>query len=649
MDEKENLNNNLQNPNQQDLNNSANNQINNVENPYIQNTEDNPYYNPYFQNTDLGDPSFNGSDINVNNDIYNQAYMGNNNMDINSTETYNNSQVDATNIQEDSNMTQSSASNMQESSRAASEDSINLFNMSESNSDENSDSSVMSDTNNNINANGMENETIDTTMHVNPILSPNINNSNFEPTQYNNQVDNLNNSQLVDNNQFNNTPQFADNNQFNNNPQFVDNNQFGNNSSQNVYGNNNDEEFKKSWMGKLYDKANNRKFNIPAFFFGGFYYLYRKLYLFGFIFTILSCLISILGIYTTLINIGNSSSIILPLLLTIVLPIVLAIVYGFAFYPLYKGNVNKKLAKYKNEVQNPAQLVDTAKQNGGTSIPFVLLGILLNGVISSIALTTIMASLISNFVDGFMDGLSSPTNNINTNNLINNSTENDVIYDIYNFYEDYYFEYDASKWLVDEDNKLTYDNYTFSYIQSIEALSSVGFDISQNDGRSSFFTYLYNLFSSQIDAQTTTLELGSSLFVYENGIYYSYFDLVYTTSIERCYFVLIPESDIFIEFILSNADTVVADDIHNEVISYICSIINEPTTQTSGKDSNSIDSDVANGINSNMVSLPTSNSNNVTSQNNATNSVNNVGIQTSNNTINDNLNEITTVSNTTVR
>src|SRR5699024_7172961 len=127
----------------------------------------------------------------------------------------------------------------------------------------------------------------------------------------------------------------------------------------------------------------------------------------------------------------------------------------------------------------------------------------------------------------------------------------------------------------------------------IEALSSVGFDISQNDGRSSFFTYLYNLFSSQIDAQTTTLELGSSLFVYENGIYYSYFDLVYTTSIERCYFVLIPESDIFIEFILSNADTVVADDIHNEVISYICSIINEPTTQTSGKDSNSIDSDVA--------------------------------------------------------
>lgn len=592
MDEKENLNNNLQNPNQQDLNNSANNQINNVENPYIQNTEDNPYYNPYFQNTDLGDPSFNGSDINVNNDIYNQAYMGNNNMDINSTETYNNSQVDATNIQEDSNMPQSSASNMQESSRAASEDSINLFNMSESNSDGNSDSSVMSDTNNNINANGMENETIDTTMHVNPILSPNINNSNFEPTQYNNQVDNLNN------------------------PQFVDNNQFGNNSSQNVYGNNNDEEFKKSWMGKLYDKANNRKFNIPAFFFGGFYYLYRKLYLFGFIFTILSCLISILGIYTTLINIGNSSSIILPLLLTIVLPIVLAIVYGFAFYPLYKGNVNKKLAKYKNEVQNPAQLVDTAKQKGGTSIPFVLLGILLNGVISSIALTTIMASLISNFVDGFMDGLSSPTNNINTNNLINNSTENDVIYDIYNFYEDYYFEYDASKWLVDEDNKLTYDNYTFSYIQSIEALSSVGFDISQNDGRSSFFTYLYNLFSSQIDAQTTTLELGSSLFVYENGIYYSYFDLVYTTSIERCYFVLIPESDIFIEFILSNADTVVADDIHNEVISYICSIINEPTTQTSGKDSNS---------------------------------VNNVGIQTSNNTINDNLNEITTVSNTTVR
>ena len=126
-----------------------------------------------------------------------------------------------------------------------------------------------------------------------------------------------------------------------------------------------------------------------------------------------------------------------------------------------------------------------------------------------------------------------------------------------------------------EDGSLAYGNYTLSYIQSIENLTSAGFDINQNDGRSSFFTYLYNLFSSQIDAQSTTLELGSSSFIYDNGIYYSYFDLVYSASIERCYFVLIPEDDIFMEFILSNTDTVIPDDIHNEIVSYIGSITDE--------------------------------------------------------------------------
>ena len=81
-----------------------------------------------------------------------------------------------------------------------------------------------------------------------------------------------------------------------------------------------------------------------------------------------------LGIYTTITSIGNSSNIILPILLTLLLPLILAVVYGFAFYPLYKKDVNNKLKKYKNEAQTPAQLLDNAKQKGGTSIPFVLLG-----------------------------------------------------------------------------------------------------------------------------------------------------------------------------------------------------------------------------------------------------------------------------------
>ena len=151
------------------------------------------------------------------------------------------------------------------------------------------------------------------------------------------------------------------------------------------------------------------------------------------------------------------------------------------------------------------------------------------------------------------------------------------------------------------------------------------------------------MFSSQIDASTTTLELGSSSFVYDNGIYYSFIDLVYTASIERCFFVLIPENDIFIEFILSNNDTVISDEIHDEVVSYICSIQEEQVSDTTGN----INTDVVNGIDSNNVNIPSSETNSTEPQNSATNLINNTEPQISaNNTTENNPGGLTIVSNT---
>ena len=400
---------------------------------------------------------------------------------------------------------------------------------------------------------------------------------------------------------------------------------------QNSYGSSNDEEFKKAWMGTLYEKANRRKFSIPAFFFGGIYYLYRKLYLFGFIFTLITCAVSLIGIYATFSSLTNMlgtpslSSAILPMLLTTLLPIIINIVYAFAFYPLYKGDVNKKLEKYKVEAQSPAQLLDIANKKGGTSIPFVLLGILASGIISSIALTIIITSTFANFVNGIFTGLPQNNQNENGNTLVGNNAEDNLAnYLPYNFYEDYFLEYDASTWSEDGNGALINGTYQLSYIQSLEGLTGSGFDINTNEGRSSFFTYLYNLFSSQIDATTTTLELGSSSFILDNGIYYSYFDLVYADSIERCYFILLPENDVFIEFILSNTDTIIPDEIHEEVVSYICSVTNEPleqendavngnsldgTTDDSIPTSSSIDANVVN-VNDNTTTTSGSNSSN---------------------------------------
>ena len=643
MDEKNNLEN-------QNLNNvSMNNPDTNI-NPYDQSIEENPYYNPYFQNSDLNNSPYfddNNSNMDFNNDIYNQGYM--NNVQPDNQPTVSEKEPDNTIINQ---------------------------------VDNNVDNSKLNDINE---ENNFEAPSETNVAPVNPILNPNINQSNFQqPQDFNNdqfdtQPQELNNNQFgtqpqeLNNNQFGTQPQEFNNNQFGTQPKEFNNNQFGtqlqefnnnqfgtqpqefnnnqfdnetaipNSGQQNVnsYGSNNDEEFKNNWMGKLYDKANHRKFSIPAFFFGGLYYLYRKLYLSGFIFLLISCIIPIIGMYaisSSLTSIptntlsGSISSFIVPILLTTVLPIIINILYAFAFYPLYKNNVNKKLEKYKSEAQSPTQLVDIARQKGGTSVPFVILGILLSGVITSVALITMISSTLSSFFNDILGGNPTPQNQLNTNNIYN---EGDLTptYDVYNFYGDYYFEYDSSVWTEDIDGKLVYDNYTLSYIQSIENLTSVGFDINQTQGRSSFFTYLYNLFSSQIDASTTTLELGSSSFVYDNGIYYSYFDLVYTDSIERCYFVLIPEEDIFIEFILSNTDTVIPDEIHNEVVSYICSTTTEQN-QTSTDIPQIPNANIVNGVD-NEVSLPDSEMNNNVDTNNINSqagdsNVINVGNTTSN-------------------
>ena len=654
MDENNNLgNSNLDNKNANNKIENSNNPIENANNPYVPNTEDNPYYNPYFQNNDAGNSPY-YDNTTINNDIYNQTYM--NVQQDDSAEPNDNSQDNNQENSQDSTLEPDNANNSNTTDNIA--ENTNLNNMAVSSEPQNNE--PLNDLNTN-------------TIHVNPILSqsinPNpisldpINKSSIDPNQdfNNNQTSFQNfagqdNSQMTDQSFSNDQSGFQNfatqdnaqmNNQdFNNNQSGFqnftgqDNSQmndqgFSNDQSgfQNSYGSSNDEEFKKAWMGTLYEKANRRKFSIPAFFFGGIYYLYRKLYLFGFIFTLITCAVSLIGIYATFSSLTNMlgtpslSSAILPMLLTTLLPIIINIVYAFAFYPLYKGDVNKKLEKYKVETQSPAQLLDIANKKGGTSIPFVLLGILASGIISSIALTIIITSTFANFVNGIFTGLPQNNQNENENTLVGNNAEDNLAnYLPYNFYEDYFLEYDASTWSEDGNGALINGTYQLSYIQSLEGLTGSGFDINTNEGRSSFFTYLYNLFSSQIDATTTTLELGSSSFILDNGIYYSYFDLVYADSIERCYFILLPESDVFIEFILSNTDTIIPDEIHEEVVSYICLVTNEPLEQENDAvNGNSLDGTTDDGIpTSSSIDANVVNVNDNTTTTNGSNSSNTV-------------------------
>ena len=539
---------------------------------------DNPYYNPYFQNNDLNSsPYFSDSDINLNNNLYTDPTATPSNM----TEPDNQNNIENNDVNLNNNNNEDA-------------NSINLFDLA----DDNAQNTTQNVTN--------PNSSTPSQPHINPILSNttfyNDDNSYEQPTSNGVNNNEVNNQPYSFNNEPVNNQNYSDNNiqqpntSFNNNFSQPDgtfnsgfsqmNSPFDDNLSQantsfnnyqevndqstDFYGSDNDEAFRKAWMGNLYDKANTKKFNWSAFFFGGMYFFYRKLYLFGILFAILS-----------------------------VLPIINNIICGFAFYPLYKSHINKQLAKNKNNVQSPSQLLDIANKKGGTSIPSVLIALLISGTVSGIFFIVVFSQLIDSIL-GIFDLPSSGGSSLPTpsspGTSMNTTQEPVSTYDYYNFYNDYEIEYDSTNWQMNnEGTGLVNGNYGFSYIQSIENLSTIGYDVSTNEGRSSFFTFLYNQFSSQTDA-STTLELGSSNFnSLGNNIYMASLDLIYATNnIERCYFVLLPEDDIFIEFILSNQDTVIAEEINTEIGGYISNISkvserNDNENQSSNTNLNNVD------------------------------------------------------------
>ncbi len=524
--------------NKNNLNNNPNLNFDNNEN------QENPYYNPYFQNTDLSSsPYFAGNGINLNNDIYTNENNNNSNFQDNTNNIQNNINQNTLNNEA------VKSPNTQDNS------SLNLFDLA---SDDNSNVSQSQNRNNNFigspstesleeNQSNFNNDYItNTTVSNNSIEN---NNENYYNINQNNTrpINPILNNSFVDSNEniyqeestLNNSQNFQDQSQ----QEFDNINNF--NTETNQYGIENDETFRKTWMGNLYEKANAKQFNIAAFFFTGFYFFYRKLYLWGFLFILL-------GFF----------------------PIINNIICGFAFYPLYKSHINKNLNNYKNSVQSPNQLIDIAKKKGGTSALSAILAGLFLFVIPLIIIFISFFSILSSFLD--LEGdLGNPSIPYDVENDVDNSIyqQPTAEYEYYNFYNDYDIEYNSFDWIEDPSEKaLVNGTYKLSFMQALENLSSLGYDISTDNGRSNFFTFLYNQFSSQIDA-STTLELGSSNFsTLSNGIYYSYIDLIYATSMERCYFILLPDDDIFIEFILSNQDTIIPDSINTEVLEYLSSI-----------------------------------------------------------------------------
>lgn len=127
-----------------------------------------------------------------------------------------------------------------------------------------------------------------------------------------------------------------------------------------------DEVLIRGFIGKKYDKFINKRFFIPAFFFGGLYYIYRKMYVLGFS-------LYLLTIATT--------SFIDNVFVSLFLNILLSTCYGLFFGPSYMKFSKSKVEKIKNNhFENAEDMLNVCNKSGGTNFWGVPIAIMLYAI-----------------------------------------------------------------------------------------------------------------------------------------------------------------------------------------------------------------------------------------------------------------------------
>ena len=140
------------------------------------------------------------------------------------------------------------------------------------------------------------------------------------------------------------------------------------------YESNGDDKYVKEYIGPNYKEIAKERFSIPAFFFNGYYLLYRKQWLYAILYIILT----------------NATSQLLSENLKFITNIVINIYIGFKFNTLYLNNARKKVEKIKNENldKTTQELIDICRKKGGVSIKIILVGMILIPIITSIIIAT---------------------------------------------------------------------------------------------------------------------------------------------------------------------------------------------------------------------------------------------------------------------
>ena len=145
-------------------------------------------------------------------------------------------------------------------------------------------------------------------------------------------------------------------------------------------------ELLEAYIGKNYNRITGKSFNWSAFFFGSFYVLYRKMYLYGFILMIFTNIVSIFGLNAVNIDMRVSNPVIVLgalLAVNLIIGLGVALTFNSMYLNYCMGKINNIKDRYKNDKE---KIINTCKISGGTNIILAfILSLLLSGIATSIA------------------------------------------------------------------------------------------------------------------------------------------------------------------------------------------------------------------------------------------------------------------------
>ncbi len=239
----------------------------------------------------------------------------------------------------------------------------------------------------------------------------------------------------------------------------------------------NREELIKIFVGKNYNKFMKRNFSIPAFFFGGLYYIYRKLYIIGLLFYLIN-----IFLYIICMKFMNY-------IVFFISSLLFACSFSLLFCTIYRDFVNKKIDYIMDNCNSSKEAIEYCKKEGGTNILMVVVAITIS-LILQISITL----------------ASKPKTNVPTSDYENNNIETEFIDDnnttnIENTTND--INENIPSLLTNLNGTYVKDSYIIKLIQTDINKITMSINNSNGDTKSVIFNS---------DINTNTLTYNNSLF-----------------------------------------------------------------------------------------------------------------------------------------